>query len=392
MRRARRLWLRLHRWLGLALGAIGALIGLTGSAIVFDHAIDAWLNPRLLTAQGAGPPRPLGEIVSAASAAVGGRVAGLSVTMPGVDHDVFTVHFDGGPAGPAGRSVEVAVDPATATVLGQRRTGSHFTAVVYELHHTLLLRDAFGIPDIGMHAVGVIGLGFMVSTLTGLYLWWPRWRHVGQALRIAWRRGARRATFDLHRAVGVWTALVVLTLAFSGVYLVFPGWVRPLVAVAAPTEPRPAALRSVPTAGATPLSVDAAAEIAIARVPGARLSWLRTPRDAADTYQAWLRRPGDVRRTYGDAIVWIDQWSGAVLLVRDRRTMPRGEAFLHWQFPLHSGEAFGLLGRLTVFTAGLTPLLLFVTGSLIWWRKRRARRVRGRPALRPGGPPLDPPG
>ena len=81
-----------------------------------------------------------------------------------------------------------------------------------------------------------------------------------------------------------------------------------------------------------------------------------------------------MRRVYGDVIVWLDQWSGAILHTRDRRALPVGEVFLHWQFPLHGGEAFALPGRLLVFVAGCTPLLLAVTGVLIWRRKRRARR------------------
>jgi len=101
------------------------------------------------------------------------------------------------------------------------------------------------------------------------------------------------------------------------------------------------------------------------------VTWLDVPGDETGAYRVWLRRPGDVRRAYGDVNVWIDRWSGAVLHVRDRRTLPTGEAFLHWQFPLHSGEAFGRPGRLLVCAAGLTPLLLLATGTLIWWRKRR---------------------
>jgi uncharacterized iron-regulated membrane protein len=106
------------------------------------------------------------------------------------------------------------------------------------------------------------------------------------------------------------------------------------------------------------------------------VTFVVVPVEPTGVYRVWLRRPDDVRRVYGDAIVWLDQWSGAVLHVRDRGTLPGGEAFLHWQFPLHSGEAFGRPGRLVVFGAGLTPLLLAVTGTLIWRRKRRARRSR----------------
>jgi PKHD-type hydroxylase len=68
----RGLWLQIHLWLGLTLGIVGALLGVTGSLLVYDSAIDGWLNP--------GRYRLTGEVVALhyfdhaqrAEAAVGG--------------------------------------------------------------------------------------------------------------------------------------------------------------------------------------------------------------------------------------------------------------------------------------------------------------------------------
>jgi len=385
--RGRRAWLATHRWLGLGVGGLLVLSGLTGSAIVFDHALDAWLNPALFTPRAPGPPRSLDEILEAARAAVPGPVPTVTVSMPGVDYDVFVVHLSR-PAAADGdrRAVDVMVDPATGHVLGHRPSDSHLTAWLYRLHSSLLLGDALGVDDLGSYVVGGVGLALLGSALSGLYLWWPRWRRLGQAVGVRWRASGKRVTFDLHRAAGFWSAAALLTLAFSGVYLVFPEWVRALVGTMARTEPRPRGLVSTPpSGGATPIPIGRAAAIAADRVPGGALTFIVVPERPAGVYQAWLRRPDDVRRVSGDVIVWIDQWSGAVLHVRDRRALPAGEAFLHWQFPLHSGEAFARGGRLLVFAIGLTPLLLAVTGTLIWSRKR--------PVARPGraGPAPPPP-
>ena len=38
-------WLRLHRWLGLGLGAVFVLFGLTGSLLVFYVEIDEAIEP-----------------------------------------------------------------------------------------------------------------------------------------------------------------------------------------------------------------------------------------------------------------------------------------------------------------------------------------------------------
>jgi hypothetical protein len=56
--RTRAVWLRLHRWLGLGLGAVFVLFGLTGSLMVFYVAIDEAIEPALAM------PRPEPQVRS----------------------------------------------------------------------------------------------------------------------------------------------------------------------------------------------------------------------------------------------------------------------------------------------------------------------------------------
>jgi uncharacterized iron-regulated membrane protein len=53
-----------HRWLGIGLGAWFALVGLTGSILVFEDPIDAWLNPGLLTSHERGPWLPPEQLLA----------------------------------------------------------------------------------------------------------------------------------------------------------------------------------------------------------------------------------------------------------------------------------------------------------------------------------------
>jgi uncharacterized iron-regulated membrane protein len=48
----------LHRWLGLFIGGWFALVGLSGSILVFEDQVDAFLNPHLLTEPRGGVPLP----------------------------------------------------------------------------------------------------------------------------------------------------------------------------------------------------------------------------------------------------------------------------------------------------------------------------------------------
>ena len=80
---------------------------------------------------------------------------------------------------------------------------------------------------------------------------------------------------------------------------------------------------------------------------------------------------------WSERIVSVDQYSGAIVDVRAPDTRrSAGETFIDWQWPLHSGKAFGWGGRLVVFVAGLSCPVIYVTGLLMWWRKRRGREQR----------------
>ena len=46
MKNARRLWLSIHLYLGLSIGALLVLLGLTGSILVFYLDIDQIINPQ----------------------------------------------------------------------------------------------------------------------------------------------------------------------------------------------------------------------------------------------------------------------------------------------------------------------------------------------------------
>ena len=52
------------------------------------------------------------------------------------------------------------------------------------------------------------------------------------------------------------------------------------------------------------------------------------------------------------------------------------DVFVQAQFPLHSGRILGLPGRILISFMGIVVAALSITGVVIWWRKRRARRAR----------------
>lgn len=345
------------------------LIGMTGSSLVFYQAIDDWLNPERLTVTGSGPYRSFDEMATAAREARQDLVGPDGLLMPSDKGGVIVAEFRSPTEQPNHfRTTEVTIDPYTATVLSHDRIwGETLVSVLYELHKGWLLEDT------GETLVGICGLLLLLSIGTGLYLWWPKAGRYRQAITFDPKGSSIRRYYDLHKLSGIVGSLVLLVLAFTGLYLEFPDYVVPLVEVALPI-PQETALHSAVSRAARPITIDRAVAVAKEIFPVGELKWIGLPQHADEVFQVGLRQPGEVRRTSGESIVWLDQYSGAVLKVRDWRLLTSGETVLAWLFPLHNGEAFGLPGRIIVFIGGLVPLVLYVTALRIWWLKRVAHR------------------
>ncbi len=381
--RLRVLLVKLHLYIGLWLGLLFVLLGLTGTVLSWRHEIDAALNPELLVASESVPLPLRADTVQQVVARLKadpqyGKPRMLM--LPVSERDVFIAWYHVKEPGTGsvvpGRSRQVMVDPATLAIKGERVWGEPglsrplLMPTLFHLHHYLLAGDT------GKTVAGVGGMLLLFTVLAGIALWWPKLkaRAIVQAFRITHGGSWWRLNYSLHRAGGILAAPVLATIAFSGWYLNLPKWVTPLVgSVMTVTAPaRPAS--TPPYEGAMPMGVQQAVTAAQALYPQAIVSRVSFPRQPTDAYEIRLRQPGEVRQGSGATRLWLDAYTGARLGVRDPLAAPAGDTVLNWMYPLHTGEAFGMPGRIFISAFGLAPLLFALTGVLIWWKRQRGHR------------------
>ena len=365
--RLRKLWLQVHRWIGLTVGLLFVLIGLTGSLLVFEHPLDAWLNPKILHVEEGTSRRSLVDVVSMAENAYpGDALKAIFADPPQGPHDVWTIWFPKETEDASGLT-QIHVDPYTGDITGQRVRGETLLSWTLFLHQNLL------IGKVGHNIVGVAGILLMLSIISGVILWWPLWKHSWRsALAI---RGGRRLAFDLHKTTGILSSVVLLVVAFTGVYMIFPSWIRPAVTTFSPqTIPDKELLKSTPIADAVPIDADQAIALAEKHFPDAHVTRIFLARGKEASYQVHIHRATEVGKHSTYSRVWIDKYSGEVLAEKDWHQRTTADAILAWHFPLHTGQAFGIVGQSIVFLIGLTPLALYVTGFIHWWRRPQAKR------------------
>lgn len=378
LKRRRKLWLSVHLYLGLGAGAVLLVIALTGSVLTFWQEIDRWLNPELSLVNPADTKqelKPMHEIIAAATAAMPAN-ATLSFAYPPHFPEMAYFFFYDVPASTpdSHHTLNVFVNPYTAQVLGTRTyysadspLGHCFIGFIFKLHYALLTGPT------GAVVVGLLGVAFIISVLTGLILWWPltgRWR---QALTIKRNASGERLNYDLHKTFGFYACVTLLAVLLSGVSMNLPEQFTWLVQQMSPVAQTQHFTTRVDP-GKRAISVDEAWAIAKPLYPEGYLYWFSVP--VSDSGVFVFTQNGPLGAGFhGRRKIIVDRY-GSVLYRFDSLQGSGGSVFMQWMWPLHSGQFYGMAGRLAVCLSGLACVLLFVTGFLRWRHKRRAANQR----------------
>lgn len=378
-RRIRGFWLKVHLYVALTVGFFFVILGLTGSFNVFNYELEELGLPSV-DHEAQISPRSLDEMMQTVKAAHPDKQGKWSLLLPGDSNDYVWAEYPK-PTETADElyaPFRVLVDPYSGKIVAESYWGRTLWTAIYQIHASwLTARLGVNIGRFGFNSVCFLGLFLFISALSGLYLWWPKWGKLKTAATI--KRGAspERFYFDLHKAAGFYSSIILLILAFTGFSFAYADYIKPLVRVFSDVKDRhlkEPEVNSTVVEGAQPISIAKAVAIADGVFPDAELRGVATPDGKEGVYCISKWQTGEANRKWARSKVWIDQYSGRVLAVQDPNRFTGGETFLNVLWPLHSGEIAGLTGRILIFLTGLIPFLLYLTGLIRWLQKRRAKR------------------
>ncbi|MBI3515578.1 MAG: PepSY domain-containing protein [Proteobacteria bacterium] len=366
-------WLRVlrtaHLWTALVLCLPLALLGVTGSLLVFEHELEHLIDhtPRRIVAGGVEQSQSA-IIAAARAAAPAGATPSLFIAADDPEA-AAVVRLSARGAGPGPGALQVFVDPVSLEIMGTRTFGIGLVRQIFLLHANLMTRDRSGREIVGWFGVAMLGLG-----LSGLVLWWPRGGQWRTAFGV--RRGVHgyRLFRELHGAVGIWGVSLLLVVSASGSYLAFPQTIGAAVATVVPTRDlRTAPSVARPADATQPIALDDAVAAARAVVADGSVRLVGFPARPDQPFRIAFLRPGDA---VGQPLTtaFVDPWTGRVIELRDPGTYSLGETVLAWQHAIHAGQGLGGLWRGLVLASGLLPPFFVVTGITMWLIKRRVRR------------------
>lgn len=330
-------WKAIHRWLGLTLGSLAVVLGLTGALLAIDPVDQAWQAPA------AAGDLPVATLVERVLRTV--PAAEEIRRLPSGAIAVFSF---------SGEQPQASyVDPADGRVLGAWQP-SVVPRWVKNLHRSLLLGDA------GRWGAAGIALTMALLCVSGLLM---LLRRMG-----GWRRLAAPVRGSLAQRIHVVAGRVVLVvLCLSAVTaLTMSASTLGLVSLDSGTEPE--AVSRVTVAGKPDLPADRIAPLQTLTVRDLRKLNLPVATDPEDTWK--------VATAQGQGL--IDRYSGEMLAWQDATLAQR---VYDLALVLHTGEA-AWPWAVVLGLAGISVLLFWLSGVVIWWQARRqAPRITGNAPL-----------
>ena len=387
----RMVW-RWHFYAGLFCTPFIFILSLSGSIYLFKPQIDAYIDRPFNHLTLSGAPKSLdAQIAAAVLSQPGARLKNLEIRND--PSDAARVQF----LKSDGEALRVFVRPDTLEILKTEPEKSRFTSIIHDLHGELL------IGTFGAILVELAGVWAIIMILTGLYLWWPN-PEDGLAGVLYPRLNTRGRTFlkDLHSVTGVWISFFALFFLISALpwttlwggglkYLRSYGQATPIKQEWTTGPASAKALQQDLFKGAatsTPLSADEHQEHwghqMTGRTPSVSISgfdrvaplalplkleapvFLTPPSAASPNWklQSETQNRPQRKTIEFDPITFrqISEKSFSDRVLLDR--------IIGVGIAAHEGQLFGVFNQILGLMTAIGYLVLVVSSTLMWWRRR----------------------
>ncbi|WP_088324347.1 PepSY-associated TM helix domain-containing protein [Polaribacter tangerinus] len=352
-----------HLWLGFSSGIIVFIIAITGCIFVFQDEIkDNIYDWRFIEPQEkifVGPATIFDTIKKKHPNSKPTMVVYHNKTRPAVveiqiDNTPFNIHLN----------------PFTGKIIHEQNLETDFFLVVERLHRFLLLPE-----KIGKQVTGIATLIFMVMLISGLILWWPKkLKGAAKHFKIKMNAKWRRKNYDWHRIIGFYLILPSTVIAITGLAFTYE-WVNEglfkigNITNNKPTFKEPSSFKNIKSA--SDIALDTSLIETQNLIPESGMLFV------------WNRGNGEpiVTGSYPDALEFDHQSNfyfhpenGRLIATQYYNDKSPGTRLQEMNYGIHTGQYLNLFGKIMAFLTSLFIASLPVTGTLIWWGRKRKNK------------------
>lgn len=361
----------IHLWLGIGSGIIIFIICLTGTIMVFEEEIDGLFSKGMVV-QPQSDIISLEQLKSKVAQEYKGTVTGITLPVSIDEPYLFTVKKN-----PKERRGEkLLVNPYTGDIQPQTKSGwNDFYMFNFKLHRWLLFD-----PEVGRPIVGVATIIFVILSVTGLVLWFPKklkwkWKNFKKGFAIKTTANWKRINHDLHSTLGFYALIFILIMGLTGLCWSFEGYRDALgTVIGTPIFNREKeAIHVQDDNKKTTIDYDQAIQIAQKHLNYKGKVYISY--STKDRYYSIRKYHSESWFPDARDELTIDQY-GSVVSLKKFGDKAFNEKIAAQIKPLHTGTFMGGFSKFIYFLAALIGTSLPITGVIIWVNKLKKKRKK----------------
>ena len=363
----RRIFKKLHLWLTFPFGLVTTIVCFSGAMLVFEEDIKEIIDrDKYFVGSVSSDPLPMERLLEKVAATLPDSVTVTGITIPSDKERTYIVNLS------QPHRAAVYINPYTGEITGKSDQSGFFYNMLW-LHRWLLDDDYTG----GKMIVGVSTLAMIVIMLTGLIIWWPRTvKRLKGSFRIVTDKGWRRLMYDLHIAGSLYSFILLLVLALTGLTWSFDWYGKLYYRTFGVTEQQERGHEGGHEGG----------DIEEPTLPASYVNWQkvyeRIAEDNPDCKE--INIYDGMAQVSSDALgnrLALDSYAfngstGAIISYSPHKDTDQETKVWGWTYSIHTGIWGGMLTKTLSFIAAMLGATLPLTGCCLWIKSLEKRKKK----------------
>ena len=355
---------KVHLILGLTAGFVLMIIGLTGSILSFEKEIIQFINKDSYFVKNVNEPRlSIEDILNDFNKKIpDAKINALTFSKNENSSLVINIASKDKKAR---KGINYYINPYTAEILADIK-GEGFFKFIENIHRRL----AFG--DVGKQIVGASVLSLLLLMISGVYIYWPRIKHAFfKSITFKFKSKGRAFLSTMHSAIGIWVIPFYLISCLTGLYWSYDWYSNSLHSLTGVEKQKKMPPKFDENAVLSYTDVQKALDLFNENVKDYEKINIRfTAKNETYTFSYLPTNP-----THDMAMnkIELDINTNEVIKHEKFEDKSMAEKLMKSILALHTGEYFGLFGKIIMFTTSLLMSLFTITGLMMYIGRKKKK-------------------
>lgn len=379
---------QIHWFLGITAGLILSIMGVTGAIYSYDQQILKWVNSDSYVVQAENTPKltpaQLYQYFNTTQPEI--KINSITIAKDPTASSTVNIEKEG-----ERRGYNMMVNPYNAQVLPDIK-GRQLLLLIQKIHRNLTA------GEVGKQITGACALMLIYFVLSGLYLRWPKKHSTRQWLAVKPKLKGRNFIWDLHAVVGTWVIVFYLLFACTGLYWSYDWWRSGMFKVMGVEQPKPQGHGAPPQNRGMQQNKRSDHNTDTKSGPQLDNTQLITALN-----QTWSGFNSQIGRNYSTLTLSLPKKDDgkielSFLDAKPSHERARNQAIYNYKngniekielyedkklnqkimssmLPVHRGSFFGPIYQLFAMLASLAMPLFFVTGLMLYLKRRKQKKL-----------------